>query len=79
MSLFSFTLMKAFSASNTSISFYQSARCNIPEDSNLYTRRLENLKSYLDKIKRELKQQLLAYLALRSRSFATVRPKSCKI
>jgi hypothetical protein len=41
-------LMKeAARTSETSVNFYQTTRRNIPEDSNLHTRRCENLKSYL--------------------------------
>jgi hypothetical protein len=40
-------MMEAASTSETSINFYQTTRrCN-PEDSQLHTRRRENLKSYL--------------------------------
>jgi hypothetical protein len=40
-------MMEALSTYETSVNFYQITRCNIPEDSHLYTRRSENLKSYL--------------------------------
>jgi hypothetical protein len=39
--------MEAASASETLVNFYQTARCNNPEDSNLHTRRRENLKSHV--------------------------------
>jgi hypothetical protein len=38
--------MEAASTSETSISFYQTTRRNIPEDSHLHTCRRENLKSH---------------------------------
>jgi hypothetical protein len=37
--------MEAVSTSETSVNFYETTRRNIPEDSHLYTRRRENLKS----------------------------------
>jgi hypothetical protein len=40
-------MTEAASTSETSVSFYQTTRCNIPEDSHLHTRRRENLKSHL--------------------------------
>jgi hypothetical protein len=39
--------MEAESTSETLISFYQTTRRNIPEDSHLHTRRRENLKSHM--------------------------------
>jgi hypothetical protein len=39
-------IMEALSTSETSISFYQTTWCNIPEDSRLHTRHRENQKSY---------------------------------
>jgi hypothetical protein len=39
-------MMKAVSISETSVNFYQTTRRNITEDSNLHTRRRENLKSH---------------------------------
>jgi hypothetical protein len=36
--------MEAASTSKTLVNFYQTTRCNIPEDSHLHTRRRENLK-----------------------------------
>jgi hypothetical protein len=39
-------MMEAASISETSVNFYQTTRCNNPEDSNLHTRRRENLKSH---------------------------------
>jgi hypothetical protein len=39
--------MDALSTSETSVSFYQPTRRNIPEDSHLYICRRENLKSHL--------------------------------
>jgi hypothetical protein len=38
-------MIAAESASETSVNFYETTRCSIPEDSQLYTRRLQNLKS----------------------------------
>jgi hypothetical protein len=38
--------MEAISTPETSVSIYQTARRNIPEDSHLHTRRRENLKSH---------------------------------
>jgi hypothetical protein len=38
--------MEAASTSETSVNFYQTTRRNNPEDSYLYTRRRENLKSH---------------------------------
>jgi hypothetical protein len=40
-------MMEAASTFETSINFYQTTRCNIPEDGNLHARSLENLKSHL--------------------------------
>jgi hypothetical protein len=40
-------MMEAASASETSVNFYQTARRYNPEDSHLYPRRRENLKSQL--------------------------------
>jgi len=37
-------MMEETSTTETSISFYQTTRRNIPEDSHLHTRRCENLK-----------------------------------
>jgi hypothetical protein len=39
--------MEAASNSETSVNFYQNTRRNSPEDSHLYTRRPENLKSHM--------------------------------
>jgi hypothetical protein len=39
-------MMEAVSTSEMSVSFYQTIRRNIPEDSHLYTRRCENLKTH---------------------------------
>jgi hypothetical protein len=39
-------MMDAASTSETSVNFYQTTQRNIPEDSHLYTRRRENLKSH---------------------------------
>jgi hypothetical protein len=39
-------MMEALNTSETSLNLYQTARCNIPEDSHLHTRRPENLKSH---------------------------------
>jgi hypothetical protein len=41
-------MMEAVSTSETSVIFYQTSRHNIPKDSNLHTRRLQNLKSPLE-------------------------------
>jgi hypothetical protein len=41
-------MMKAVSTSKTSVNFYQTTWHNIPEDSHIYARRRENLKSYVD-------------------------------
>jgi hypothetical protein len=35
------------STSETSANFYETTWCNVPEDSHLYTRRRENLKSHI--------------------------------
>jgi hypothetical protein len=40
-------LMKAVRTSETSVNIYQATRRNNPDDSNLHTRRRENLKSHL--------------------------------
>jgi hypothetical protein len=40
-------MVEAVCTSETSVNFYQTTRRNIPEDSHLYTRRRENLKSHL--------------------------------
>jgi hypothetical protein len=40
-------MMEAVSTSEMSVNFYQTTRRNIPEDSHLHNRRLENLKTYL--------------------------------
>jgi hypothetical protein len=40
-------MMEAVSASETSVSTYQTKQRNIPEDSHLHTRRRKNLKSHL--------------------------------
>jgi hypothetical protein len=40
-------MMEAASTSETSVSFYQTTRRNIPEDRHLLTHRRENLKSHL--------------------------------
>jgi hypothetical protein len=40
-------MMEAISTSESSVSFYQTTRRNIPEDSHLHTRRHENLKCHL--------------------------------
>jgi hypothetical protein len=40
-------MMEAASTSKTSVNFYQTTWCNNPEDSQLHTRRRENLKSHL--------------------------------
>jgi hypothetical protein len=37
-------VMEAADTPETSVNFYQTTRCNNPEDSHLHTRRLENLK-----------------------------------
>jgi hypothetical protein len=39
-------LRAAESTSETSVNFHQTAQRNIPEDSNLHTRRRKNIKSY---------------------------------
>jgi hypothetical protein len=39
-------VMEAARTSETLVNFYQTTRCYNPEDSNLYTHRRENLKSY---------------------------------
>jgi hypothetical protein len=39
-------MMEAVSISETSLDFYETTGRNIPEDSNLHTRRHENLKSH---------------------------------
>jgi hypothetical protein len=39
-------MMKAVNSSETLVNFYQTTRCNIPEDSHLHTRRRENMKSH---------------------------------
>jgi hypothetical protein len=48
MNLLIALMMEAASTSETSVKFYQTARCNIPKDSHLHTRRRENLKSHPD-------------------------------
>jgi hypothetical protein len=40
-------MMEAARTSETLVNFYQTTRCYNPEDSNLHTRRRENLKSYI--------------------------------
>lgn len=40
-------MLEAVRASETSVSFYETIRRNIPEESHLYTRRRENLKAYI--------------------------------
>jgi hypothetical protein len=40
-------MTEAETTSKTSVNFYQTTRLNIPEDSDLHTRRRENLKSHL--------------------------------
>jgi hypothetical protein len=40
------TMMEAVSTSETSVNFYPTTRRKIPEDSQLHTRRRENLKSH---------------------------------
>jgi hypothetical protein len=40
-------MMEAASTSEMSVNFYQTTRCNKPEESHLHTRRRENLKSLL--------------------------------
>jgi hypothetical protein len=44
--LFTALMMEAVSTSETSVNFYQTTWRNIPEDSHLYTRSSENLKSH---------------------------------
>jgi hypothetical protein len=39
-------MMEAASTSETSVNFYQTTRCNTPEDSHLHTRSHEKLKSH---------------------------------
>jgi hypothetical protein len=39
-------MMEAASTSETLVNLYQTTRCNNPEDSHLYTRRRENMKSH---------------------------------
>jgi hypothetical protein len=39
-------MMEAASTSETSVSFYETTRRNIPEDSHLHTRNRESLKSH---------------------------------
>jgi hypothetical protein len=41
-------MMEAVSYSETSVSIYETTRCNTPEDSRLHTRRRENPKSYFN-------------------------------
>jgi hypothetical protein len=43
-----FLMMETASTSETSANFHQTTRRNNPEDSNLHTRRRENLKSHSD-------------------------------
>jgi hypothetical protein len=45
-SLFIALMMEAVNTSETSVSFYQRIRRNIPEDSHLHTRLRENLESH---------------------------------
>jgi hypothetical protein len=40
-------MVEAVSTFETSVNFYQTTRCNIPEDSYINIRRRENLKSHL--------------------------------
>jgi hypothetical protein len=40
-------MMEAAGTSETSVNFCQTTWCNIPEDSHLHTRRLDNMKSQL--------------------------------
>jgi hypothetical protein len=42
--------MEAANTSKTSVSFHQTTRHNVPEDSHLHTRRRENLKPYKRKM-----------------------------
>jgi hypothetical protein len=49
-------MMEVASTSKTSVNFYQTTRCNNPEDSHLHTRYYENLKSH--------KLQLTFYLQI---------------
>jgi hypothetical protein len=63
-------MMVAINASETSVNFYQSTRRSIPEDSNLNTRRRENLKyhqfsshiSYFPRNGRQWYQQVRAFV-----------------
>jgi hypothetical protein len=41
-------MMEAESTSETSVNFYETTRCNIPEDGLLHTRQRENLKAHRD-------------------------------
>jgi hypothetical protein len=41
-------MMEALITSETPVNFYETIRCNNPEDSQLHTRRRENLKSHLE-------------------------------
>jgi hypothetical protein len=43
-------MMEAISTSETSADFYQTTRHNIPDDSNLYSSRRENLKSHQNQL-----------------------------
>jgi hypothetical protein len=43
-------MMEAVSTSETSVNFYETTRRNISEDSHLFTRRRENLKSHFEEI-----------------------------
>jgi hypothetical protein len=40
-------MMEAANTSETSVSFYETTRRNIPEDSHFHIRRRENLKSHM--------------------------------
>jgi hypothetical protein len=46
-------MIEAVNTSETSFSFYESTRCNIPEDRHLHTRRRYSLKSYVQYIVNE--------------------------
>jgi hypothetical protein len=47
-------MMEAESTSEMPVNFYQTTRCNMQEDSNLHTRRRENLKSFIQPQKIEI-------------------------